>query len=151
MSEVGDSRKDLLYIENCITAAFESEPDTECDQQIKAVKTRSKSKDNSNSNEVEYEETLINIKDCYKIMIPMMQKAIMIATTNLVERQDTMETKLMAKMTLLEDKVTSLKDNFNDKLLDTKIRDDALEMYNRRESIRIYGVPNSKLKKLILE
>ena len=42
MSEVGDSRKDLQYIENSIKAAFESEPDTDSDQQIAAVKTRSK-------------------------------------------------------------------------------------------------------------
>ena len=147
MSGESDSRKDLECIENCIKAAFETEPEIDSDKQISAVKTRSKSNDKSSSNAVEYEETLINIKDCYRIMKPMMQKAIMIAVTNIVERQDSIESNLLAKITQLENKVTGITDNFNDKLLDSKIRDDALEMYNRRDSIRIYGVPQTEAEK----
>ena len=121
MSGESDSRKDLECVENCIKAAFETEPDIDSDKQISAVKTRSKSNDKSSSNAVEYEETLINIKDCYRIMKPMMQKAIMIAVTNIVERQDSIESNLLAKITQLENKVTGITDNFNDKLLDSKI------------------------------
>ena len=40
-----------------------------------------------------------------------------------------------------------IKNEFNQKLLDSKLRDDALEQYNRRDSIRIYGVPQDEAEK----
>ena len=144
MTAVAEVSKDLDYIKNCIKAALDNEPAIENEQQIKAVKTRSKSKDNS---EVEYEETLINIKDCYKLMRPLVEKAIIVATTNLVERQDAIESNLLNKIGQLENKVTNLAEKCNDKIIDAKIRDDSLEMYNRRESIRIYGVPQTEAEK----
>ena len=50
----------------------------------------------------------------------------------------------------MKNEMKKIKNEFNQKLLDSKLRDDALEQYNRRDSIRIYGVPQDEAEKLTL-
>ena len=145
MGAVGDPEKDKEYIENAIKAALNSDPEISDDKQVKAVskKTRGSGK----HSESEYEETLINIKDCYKIFRPMVEKAVFTATRELVERQTTIESNLLDKIGSLENEIKNYKSYIADKMIDSTIRDDALEMYNRRDSIRIYGVPQTDVEK----
>ena len=77
----------------------------------------------------------------------MIEKAAMVVTTNVIERQDSMQASILEKIDHLDGKISGIVDKSNEKLLDSKIRDDALEMYNRRDSIRIYGVPQDEAEK----
>ena len=147
MAVGGDNAKDLEYIENCIKAALNSEPEISEDLQISAVKSKTRANGKNKDKDIEYEETLINIKDCYKVFRPMVEKAVITATRELAERQNNMESNLMTEIVSLRKDVKHTKGIMTDKLIDAKIRDDALEMYNRRDSVRIYGIPQSEDEK----
>ena len=149
MASVENLRNDMEHIENSIKASLECEQDfADTEQQVKGVKvTRGKGKKGDKDSEVQFEETMINIKDCFKMFKPIMQNAIMTATKEIIERQQVIEVSLRGEIAGLNDQIKTLKKNANNQIIDSKIRDDALEQYNRRDSIRIYGIPQSEAEK----
>ena len=135
---------DLEFIKERVNNSLKESLEGVIDEKIRSITTRSKTKDSK----IEYEEGFISTKDAYKLMIPHVENAIMVVATNLVERQDTKMSELKDELSEnMKNEMEKIKNEFNQKLLDSKLRDDALEQYKRRDSIRIYGVPQDEAEK----
>ena len=74
----------------------------------------------------------------------MVKKAVITATRELVERQTNIESNLLGKIDSLQNEFKHYKCIMAYKLIDSKICDDALKMYN---SVMVYGAPQNEAEK----
>ena len=90
------SNTDLKCIDNIIEDYVkEAIQDLQNDEVVAAIKPKRTGK--NKDAKTEYEEVMISIKDCMKLVIPVVQNMISKSNKEIIERQDAKQLELMEK------------------------------------------------------